>query len=491
MMLRYVPLLCLFLTASAAAQPIPDTLRAPADSITVFGWTVDADADRVLVGAHEVRAQSVQRGNPKGTVFVFRQRADGVWETEGRLVSDRIGHQDCFSWSMDLRGDLAAVGAECEGGENPDGTSRLGAVYLFRYDGAEWVREAKIYPSDVPEPWPPQYYFGMSVSLGEDYLVVGAGARNPDNPDEDSGSGAAFIFESEGGMWSHTATLVNDDADEQLNEEFGGAVGAVGSTVIVGAAKEDGGTLLNRGAVYIFERSGETWSQRVKLPASAPEASEGFGALIAAGDDQVAIGSFTGVYPLYRDGDAWSVGSRLGTNGKPVALARYGEHILSAAWGTSEESWGYLFTESGGGWDDVPFSAPPFEATRDELVSLTSQHGFVGVPELDSGQVLVYDLGQFVDGEVDATPPPPLALSVAPNPLSDAAMVRFDLPRAGTVRLTVYDVLGREVARLVEHPLAAGPQAVRLETHDLAAGPYLVRLTTDGQAFTRLVTVLR
>ncbi|HWN81834.1 MAG TPA: agmatine deiminase family protein, partial [Candidatus Udaeobacter sp.] len=48
----------------------------------------------------------------------------------------------------------------------------------------------------------------------------------------------------------------------------------------------------------------------------------------------------------------------------------------------------------------------------------------------------------------------------APNPFNPATTLRFTLPETQPVRLSVMDVTGREVARLVDHTLPAGPQAV-------------------------------
>lgn len=498
MMPRSAPLLCLLLAASAAAQPVPDTLRAPAeaDSITVYGWTVDADADRLLVGARvwpppTARSESPERADHHGTVFVYRRQPGGGWTVEGRLKADYISNEDCFSWSMDIRGDLAAVGAECEYGENPDGTFRSGAVYLFRHDGASWVREAKIYPSDVPAPWSPRYYFGQSVSLGEDCLVVGAIVSNPDNPDEDNSSGAAYIFESEGGTWSHTATLVNLDADDQINESFGATVAVAGDHMLIGAPSISSPETDRNGAVYVFERTGGGWVQTEKITAPVPVELDYFGSLLVADSEGAVVGSWTAVYPLERGAGGWESEQGLTTGDDPWAVARNGDHILTVDGGTDEGTMGHLFTRSGMHWSEATFAVSRFIAGRDEQVSLSDQQAFIGVPTFEGGQVLVYDLGQFVAGEPEAATPPPLTLSIAPNPAVRDATIRFELLQAGAVRMTAYDMLGREVARLVDGTLPAGPHTVQLTLRGLAPGAYLVRLETEGQAATRLATVVQ
>ncbi len=66
-----------------------------------------------------------------------------------------------------------------------------------------------------------------------------------------------------------------------------------------------------------------------------------------------------------------------------------------------------------------------------------------------------------------------------PNPFNSTASVRFALPQASRVTLTVFDVLGREVARLQEGIMPPGYHAVTFEATQLASGVYFLRMETD------------
>ncbi len=81
--------------------------------------------------------------------------------------------------------------------------------------------------------------------------------------------------------------------------------------------------------------------------------------------------------------------------------------------------------------------------------------------------------------------------SVAPNPSSGSARVAYAVPEAGAVRVSVYDVRGREVAVLVDGSIAAGRHEATLASGSLAAGVYIVRLETAGQVLTRQAVVVR
>lgn len=67
-----------------------------------------------------------------------------------------------------------------------------------------------------------------------------------------------------------------------------------------------------------------------------------------------------------------------------------------------------------------------------------------------------------------------------PNPFNPSTLIRYQLPGAGPVRLTVYDILGREVATLVDGTQQQGAHEARFDGGGLSSGVYLYRLQTAG-----------
>ncbi len=78
-----------------------------------------------------------------------------------------------------------------------------------------------------------------------------------------------------------------------------------------------------------------------------------------------------------------------------------------------------------------------------------------------------------------------------PNPFGATTRIRFGLPRPGPVRLALYDVLGREVLRVLDDERAAGWHEVTVDAGALAAGVYVYRLETGQAVKTRTLVVLR
>ncbi len=78
-----------------------------------------------------------------------------------------------------------------------------------------------------------------------------------------------------------------------------------------------------------------------------------------------------------------------------------------------------------------------------------------------------------------------------PNPFNPSTTIRFGLPQGDYVKLIVYDMLGREVQRILEGPQTAGFHEVTLDAENLPSGTYLYRLETPARSLTRKFIVLK
>lgn len=78
-----------------------------------------------------------------------------------------------------------------------------------------------------------------------------------------------------------------------------------------------------------------------------------------------------------------------------------------------------------------------------------------------------------------------------PNPFNDITTIRYDVPRPEEVRVTVYDVLGRRIAMLVNAERAAGRYELRFDARDLAPGMYAYRLEAGSFVETKFMILAR
>lgn len=78
-----------------------------------------------------------------------------------------------------------------------------------------------------------------------------------------------------------------------------------------------------------------------------------------------------------------------------------------------------------------------------------------------------------------------------PNPFNPSTIIRFQLSDVSETRLAIYDLLGREIAVLVDGVRAAGDHQVRFDAGSLASGIYLIRLEAAGQTLSRRMTLVK
>ena len=96
-----------------------------------------------------------------------------------------------------------------------------------------------------------------------------------------------------------------------------------------------------------------------------------------------------------------------------------------------------------------------------------------------------------VEGAPEGPPTATALHAPAPNPASGRATVRYEIAEAGRVQLAVYDLLGREVARLADGEAVPGRYDAAFDTGRLPAGVYALRLVVNGTLRTARMTVVR
>jgi hypothetical protein len=212
-------------------------------------------------------------------------------------------------------------------------------------------------------------------------------------------------------------------------------------------------------------------------------------------------GRWTDGTPLTEGGLGLNPGSNLVTT-----YAHPGDPVLNRFWSArcpgSLQSCGPSLTP--GNWKFVvstgPFELAPSE-TDEVLIAVIFGQGSdnfdsVSVLRRASGVVRgAFEIGLLDPRRVPGfagPPPPPAAVQVrrpAPNPFEDAATMNLSLPAAADVRVSLVDVLGREVAVLAEGRHEAGAHAVEIDGRPLAPGVYVTRVWVGGQpAAAMLVT---
>jgi Secretion system C-terminal sorting domain/Beta-propeller repeat len=128
----------------------------------------------------------------------------------------------------------------------------------------------------------------------------------------------------------------------------------------------------------------------------------------------------------------------------------------------------------------------------------TSRHIFVGgyTTTTNNGEdwlTMKYQNGEIISVElISSAVPKNFALHQNyPNPFNPVTKITFDLMQASKVRLTIYDILGREVKLLINEQLRAGTYEVSFVPENLATGIYFYELYSEGFKDTKKMTMIK
>ena len=235
--------------------------------------------------------------------------------------------------------------------------------------GPDWTAsytESKLLASDKDD----HDYFGRSVTISADgaYAIVGAIFEDTNG----ASAGKAYIYVRSGSTWTQQQAI--QPTDIQASDNFGTscALNSDGSYAIISAPYEDTGGAMT-GSVYIFTRSGSTWSQQAKIQAGDPGVEDFFGISVAINSDAtyIAVGSpgdngtatydnRGAVYTFTRSGSTWTQQQKIQHSdsvyndqfGWSVSMNSDATYIAAGAKTHTGFDYGkgYIFTRSGSTW---------------------------------------------------------------------------------------------------------------------------------------------
>jgi len=180
--------------------------------------------------------------------------------------------------------------------------------------------------------------FGAAVALDGDTAVIGAPL---DDLKGVSNQGSVYVFLRSGASWSLQQKLTASDG--VAGDGFGSAVAISGDTVVASAFVDDIGANVDQGSVYVFTRSGGVWTQQQKLTAGDGATSDKFGFSVALGGDTVVVGALADdIGANVNQGSAY-VFTRSGA-AQPVWTL---QQKLTASDGATSDSFGFSVAISG------------------------------------------------------------------------------------------------------------------------------------------------
>ncbi len=130
--------------------------------------------------------------------------------------------------------------------------------------------------------------FGSSVSISSDGMRVAVGSiadNNAPSPGDVLNTGSVYVFLRTGSSWTQEAKLTA--SDKEVADQFGSSVAITsdGSRVVVGARTEDPSGINGAGSIYVYLRVNNNWTQEAKLTATSPAINENLGVSVAINAD--------------------------------------------------------------------------------------------------------------------------------------------------------------------------------------------------------------
>lgn len=337
-----------------------------------------------------------------GAAYIYR--FDGAaWVQEAKLKPGDNFVNDEFGVSVAVQGDTAVVGAWKH--------ANTGAAYVYRYDGANWVFFQKLTAADAAL----GNNFGISVAI--DGTVIAVGANNGDFPGTPD-CGKVYIFRDNGASYAYESEVVASDRVSLM--DFGSSIALSGGTLAVGARFESAGGS-NAGAAYVYTNSGPSWSQVAKLTASDAASGDRFGTAVAISGNTIAVGSPFDTndngpqagsgYAFVFNGAEWTEQQKLvpldGFSGDALgsSIAVFGDQVIAGAPGADDWGAAYGFSRTGTAWDQTGRYVP-------DDVDFFDQFGFS--VSVSGATILAGSPGQDANGSASgaiytfaiAAPPP-------------------------------------------------------------------------------------
>jgi len=391
-----------------------------------FGYSVSISGNHLIVGAPFQVVLPVL--NCIGSAYIFKLNNE-KWELDVKLTPPEPHLFGLYGWTVAISNSFAVVG---ETGKN--------VAHIYKLEEEGWNLDTTL--SDG-------YRFGESVAISENNIAVGTVGGSILYPD---GQGSAWVFSNITEKWIRLPAIQASDGSDI--DGFGNTVSISGSSLLVGDEKAKNSLGISTGAAYIFNNHDTIWTEIKKVTVSDGAFDDLFGHSVSISGDQAIIsapqdqdkGYKSGSAYLFRfDGEDWiedqkllaSDGSPLDNFGCSVSICR--DYAIVGA----------MFNSDFGNGSGSAYIYSRFPSDIDNHQTINQR---------------AFNLYQNY-----------------PNPFQTITNIQYSMNKSGIVRLTVYDMFGRNIKNLVNNYQIPGVYSVCFEADLYSEGIYQYLLEVDDQ----------
>lgn len=150
---------------------------------------------------------------------------------------------------------------------------------------------------------------------------------------------------------------------------------------------------------------------------------------------------------------------------------------FSSKWAFSSDTartWTQVNTPDNAAFYDAVFKTPTF-----------------GIAVGSGGAIYKYDITIGMYGNEKLVPTESRLLQNYPNPFNSSTLIEYVLVKDSKVKITVYDLLGKELRVLVNEPKSRGYHKITFNPEDLPSGVYVYRMEADGYTSSQKMVLLK
>lgn len=327
--------------------------------------------------------------------FLLCATAFAQYSQEAKVVSANRESRGEYGTSVAINDVYAVVGASRENVSS-------GNAYIYQKDaGGDW---SFLQSFSAPDPNDGAEY-GGGAKMTSNIMVIAAGRADVSGIQR---AGALYVYQLNGSSWEHDTKLVASDFSADAKMGMNPTSLAMENTTIVAGAPGENAWV---GSVYVFEKSGGTWTEAQKLMNPNPQPNDTFGIGVALAGNYMVVGASEedntkGAAHIFmkNSGGVWEHVQKI-TASDAMAQAYFGTAVAITntriAVGAYNDDGGtgatYIFEDDGtGNWSEtqkIIASSPSSEANFGWNCVMQNDHLVVSAPHpygVEQGEVYVY-----------------------------------------------------------------------------------------------------
>ena len=217
-----------------------------------------------------------------GRISIHRYTGS-AWTHLTNVPNNTTGITGLFGWQVhyDASGERIFVGA-------PWTSSKRGKVYVYKGSGNDASRTFSLEAELTDSNGGSDDQFGYMVKSNQDGSILAVTSYYYDY--NVARKGAVIVYTRSGTTWTQRATIQGSDTALYDNFGIGLDINDAGDTIVVGAPNNDTGST-DRGKVYVFTGSGDSWTQVFMGQPSDIGHDDQFGHDVAISGDSIIVGS--------------------------------------------------------------------------------------------------------------------------------------------------------------------------------------------------------